>query len=799
MKQKSKKTAKSIIAGVLLACMLMSGGLSTVGSYITQGIVASAADVTVVESGSCGAEGNNVVYTLDSEGTLIISGSGKMVSFDWWGRSTFHNDSNIKQVIIKDGVTSIGIDAFDGFTGLTSITIPDSVTEIGSGAFYNTAWYNNQPDGLVYAGKVVYEYKGEMPENTSIQLKKGTVGIADDAFEYCTGLTSITIPDSVTSIGDYAFEYCTGLTSITIPDSVKSIGNGAFLRCTGLTSITISDSVTSIGDDAFRNCTGLVSIDVDKNNTVYSSDNGVLLNKDKTTVILCPRGKKGTYTIPDSVTSIGDDAFEYCTGLTSITIPDSVTSISYYAFRICTGLVSIDVDKNNTVYSSDNGVLLNKDKTTIILCPECKKGTYTIPNSVTSIGDDAFYGCTGLTSITIPDSVTSIGDDAFEDCTGLTSITIPDSVTSIGDDAFEYCTGLTSITIPNSVTSIGDDAFYGCTGLTSITIPDSVTEIGSGAFYNTAWYNNQPDGLVYAGKVVYEYKGEMPENTSIQLKKGTVGIVDDAFYDCTDLTSITIPNSVTSIGDCAFYGCTGLTSITIPDSVMEIGLSAFEDCTDLTSVEISDSVTEIGGWAFDDTTWYNNQTDGLIYLGKVAYKYKGEMPENISIQLKNDTVSISGNAFRGCSGLISVEIPDSVEKIGSAAFKGCSNLKSVKIPDSVTFIGWYAFGYMSYFGDDPAKTDGFVIYGVSGSAAEIYANENNMTFVEIQNKILGDTNGDESVDIADALMIARYDAGLVELDETQLSVSDVNTDDSVDIADALMVARFDAGLIDSLS
>ena len=176
MKQKSKKTAKSIIAGVLSACMLMSGGLSTVGSYITQGIVASAADVTVVESGSCGEEGNNVVYTLDSEGTLIISGSGNMGNSA--NSSPFYDDSNIKQVIIKDGVTSIGYWAFEDCTGLTSITIPDSVKSIGNGAFLR-----------------------------------------------CTGLTSITIPDSVKSIGNRAFENCRGLTSITIPDSVTSMGN----------------------------------------------------------------------------------------------------------------------------------------------------------------------------------------------------------------------------------------------------------------------------------------------------------------------------------------------------------------------------------------------------------------------------------------------------------------------------------------------------------------------------------------------------------------------------------------------
>ena len=310
----------------------------------------------------------------------------------------------------------------------------------------------------------------------------GTI-IITDCKESASG--AITIPSEidgkpVTSIGYNAFSFCTGLTSITIPNSVTSIGTYAFYGCSGLTSITIPNSVTSIGDWAFHGCSGLTSI-----------------------------------TIPNSVTSIGDLAFHGCSGLTSITLGNSVTSIGGWAFNGCTGLTSINVASDNNYYSDNNGVLFNKKKTELIRYPEGKSQTsYTIPNSVTSIGNYAFWGCSGLTSITIPDSVTSIGSWAFENCTGLTSITLGNSVTSIGSWAFENCTGLTSITIPNSVTSIGSYAFYGCTGLTSITIPNSVTRIG-----------------------------------------------DEAFWNCTGLTSITIPNSVTRIGDRAFIGCTGLKDV----------------------------------------------------------------------------------------------------------------------------------------------------------------------------------------------------------------------------------------------
>ena len=491
-----------------------------------------------------------------------------------------------------------------------------------------TIYYNWNKDktelGVTYLNEDANSYHGivVIPESVKYEGKVYSVtDIGVDAFHH-NSLTSITIPSSITSIGADAF-FCCELTSVhisdlsawckisfgdnpllwahhlyingkeitnlEIPNSVESIGERAFEYCTGLTSITIPNSVTSIGGSAFYGCSGLTSIKVESGNEKYDSRSNCNAIIETSSNILIA-GCNNTI-IPNSVTSIGSGAFSSCSGLTSVTIP----------------------------------------------------------NSVTSIGDDAFTGCTGLTSVTIPNSVTSIGNYAFYGCSGLTSVTIGNSVTSIGISAFRWCSGLTSVTIPNSVTSIGSSAFGGCTGLTSVTIPNSVTSIGHYAFDGTEWYNNQPDGLVYAGKVAYKYKGNMPDNTSITIKDGTMRITERAFEYCTGLTSITIPNSVTSIGSSAFYG----------------------------------------------TAWYNNQPDGLVYAGKVAYKYKGEMPGNTSIIIKNGTLGITGSAFSYCSGLTSVTIPNSVTSIGDGAFSWCSGLTSITIGNSVTSIGDDAFSYCS--------------------------------------------------------------------------------------------------------
>ena len=425
---------------------------------------------------------------------------------------------------MSSSVTTIGDNAFNRCWNLTSVSMP-SVTTIGDWAFSFCSAL------------------------TSVSMPSVTT-IGDNAFYWCESLTSVSMP-SVTTIGGGAFCDCVALTSVSIP-SVTTIGNWAFRYCSALTSVHIPASCTSIVGNPFQQCKSLEEIVVDENNPNYSSMDGVLYDKYMSTLIACP-GKKSSIDMSSSVTTIGDGAFMYCNALTSVSMPSvttiggsafyscdgltsvsmpSVTTIGDKAFRYCSSLTSIDipasctsivgntfkdcksleeivVDENNPNYSSADGVLYDKDKTTLIGWPTAEGEIDIIP-SVTTIGEYAFSDCSALTSVSMP-AVTTIGYGAFGSCEALTSVSMP-SATTIGEYAFGNCSALTSVEMPEA-TTIGDNAFSSCDGLTSVSMP-SVTTIG-----------------------------------------------DEAFRYCSSLTSIDIPASVTTLGNSAFGDCNGLTSV----------------------------------------------------------------------------------------------------------------------------------------------------------------------------------------------------------------------------------------------
>ncbi len=488
--------------------------------------------------------------------------------------------------------------------------------------------------------------------------------IRNEAFLMCDDLTSVVIPNTITTIGPSAFDCCFSLSSLIIEDGEETlylwynyfnkndVGEGLFYHCpltsiylgrnldyptykaggyspfykTSVVSLTIGNSVTSIGDNAFMWCSELTSV-----------------------------------TIPNSVTSIGKDAFTYCTGLTSVTIGNSVTSIGDYAFSDCSGLTSLSIG-----------------------------------NSVTSIGNNAFMWCSELTSVTIPNSVTSIGNDAFLHCTGLTSLSIGNSVTSIGDYAFCACSGLTSLSIGNSVTYIGDHAFFECSSLSTLILEDGskTLTIGSNYLWSEELFDCPLTTLYLGRNISYPTDNSPFYNkktlTSLTIGKTVTRIPESAFASCKGLTSLKIPNSVTSIGNDAFSACSGLTSVSIGNSVTSIGDYAFSDCSGLTSLSIGNSVTSIGNNAF----MWCSELSSLTIPNSVKSIGKGVFYECIGLKEVKLSISLSKIpyvAFSGCKSLEKINIPDPVRTIEADAFRECSSLTQVTLPGSLRKMSLNAF------------------------------------------------------------------------------------------------------------
>ncbi len=773
----------------------------------------------------------------------------------------YYNITSDNEVAVTYQGTDIESAAYSG-----NVVIPETVT-------YNGVTYSvtTIDEGAFYV----------CTDLTSISIPNTITCIRWYSFYGCTSLKIVNLPGSITNIEEYTFSECSSLTSVSIPSSVTTIAEGAFMGCSALTSIGLPSSVVSIADYAFVNCNSLITVYSFINpenismgygvfylegysyNTDYSFrtlyvlpgySNGYqqdvwgwfgfncnivemnpvkvdgiyykFINDNEVAVTSGNEYYTGEVNIPEtislggvtfSVSTIDRTAFSYCSELTSVVIPKSVTSINVQAFSGCNSLSSIVVASDNPTYDSRencNAIIRTASNELIVGCQNT-----VIPNTVTSIGERAFYECSSLTEIVIPNSVISIDKQAFRYCSSLSSISISNSVTSIGDYAFSGCTGLTSVNIPNSVTTFGTYVFYNCRGLTTATFSNPTSSIAYGIFCNCTGLKN-----VIIPNSVTEIKGE-------------------AFLGCTSLESISLPNSVTTIGYAAFRE-SGLMSIVIPGSVQTIGEKVFMNCENLTDVTLSEGLLLIDEEAFSKCGISEIQLpESLVRIGEQAFEHTFltsiTIPKNVAYLGNEDEDELYGDVFNGCLSLTEVNvdelnttyvscdgmlltkdmqtllyyprgksgecvIPNAVTTIYKEAFYRCDGLTSVTIPKSVEYIaydafyGCYALSLVRVFAITPPTVvgDSFDSYSyevavleVPESSVDAYRNHQywgRFQIIQPISEAAGDVDGDGNVTIGDVTnLIDLLLNGGVSV--TQYPNADVDGDGNITIGDVTKI------------
>ena len=621
-----------------------------------------------VNGAFCGC--TNLSNITFEEGTKKIAGN------------LFANCSGIKSITIPDTVTEIGDSAFEN-SGLVEVTFGNSVQKICMSAFQDTALVEvTMPDSVTVAERRAFRDCTSLKDLT---LSKSLTTVESETFRGCTSLTSIEIPKSLTECARWdtyfyaegAFCGCNNLSNVTFEDGTKTIAGYLFANCSGIKSITIPDTVTKIGDSAFEN-SGLVEV------TFGNSVQKICMSAFQDTALV-------EVTMPDSVTVAERRAFRDCTSLKDLTLSKSLTTVESETFRGCTSLTSIEIPKSLTECARWDTYFYAEGA----FCGCNNLSNVTFEDGTKTIAGYLFANCSGIKSITIPDTVTKIGDAAFKNSglekvtlgsnigeigayaflnTALTEAAMPDSIQTFGESCFKNNTSLHEVKLPMHVKSIPDQAFSGCTSLNRIVIPDSVTQIGNDAFYNctaleTAQFGNSLQSI---GNEAFRLCTSI---SNITIPMGTVTIQANAFRDCAGLITVTIPASVTSIGGSAFQNCDSLVKIAIPDSVTSFGTYVFYDCDSLTDVTLSGNMTSIPQYTFGD-----------------------------------------------CDVLEQVAVPRRATSIDGYAFANAVKFHAITIPRSVTSIASTAFSY-------PQK---LTIYGVAGTYAETFANEKNITFVDKQ-------------------------------------------------------------------
>ena len=712
--------------------------------------------------------GDDLTWTLE-DGVLTVSGTGDMWDFSllWDQQNSGYvstapwrsRAAEIRQVVVLPGVTSVGDYAFglqrysgsdlDQCDQITSLTLPEGLTRIGICAF-------NGCTGL-----------------QSLRLPESVTSIEDWAFARCSSLTELTIPQGVTAIGEYTFSGCDGLTELTIPGGVRSLAPYAFGSCDNLTRVTVPAGVTEGADLAFANCTALEEILVAEGNSAYASRDGMLYTKDLGTLLCCPGGKSGVILLPPGVRRIGNSAFSWNEKITAVALPDGLAEIGDSAFSLCSQLARVNLPKSLTAIGS--GAFRNCSALTELI----------LPAGLTEIRDSAFSGA-GLTSVLIPAGVTSIGNDAFA-WNSLKEIRFEGAAPQIAGDAFSDVTATAYYLESDPSWTEAVRQSYG--GSLTWTAYGPIASGVCGENLTWALYDNGTLAISGTGAMTDFVRSEsgwspapwqenLMEITRVVIGPGATSIGDYAFSGCENLRDVEIPNTVTRIGLGAFSICCSLTHAAIPESVTVLDGDTFDYCMGLTSAYLPASLTQLGDWTFnmcsnltdvvfggtraawqslakantcnryrvtvhctdgdltpadpafcgDDLTWTLENgvltvsgTGAMWDFTPTSTPWYGQTGQVTQVVLEPGVTSIGNYAFLHCDNLTAVSIPDGLVSIGDNAFSNCWSLTGVTFPASLTHVGRYAFSYCRQIRriDIPAGMTEIGDYAFASCGAEV--------------------------------------------------------------------------------
>lgn len=790
-------------------------------------------------------------------------------------------------VVIPDGVTSIGYSAFYDNDSIISITVPESVTIIeGDQNLFRGAFKNC--DNLM-----------------TVNLSNGLQIIGKNAFADCKNLMNITIPSSVRVIDEYAFSGCKSFTSITIPDSVTTFSTGLFANCSKLAMVQFPKNITDIGGAAFHNCTSLKemlipegviylrggafagcknlvrifipdSVEVieeavfsrSMNNTSYSSTpisalvygkQGSCIEsyvkdtdinfideygfKTKNGVLLDYTGSSTEAVIPERVKTIDAEAFADSVTVTSITIPKTVTKIDINAFINCTSLTNIAVDVDNTQYSAVNGCLYSKDGTTLLACP-AGKTEVTFADTITGIGEKAFYNCRNLSSIELPVTLTQISKEAFKNCSALKSVTIPNNVTTIGESAFADCSAMTDMAVPESVSSIGKNVFTDCRVLTvSGTQGSAIQQY----IERTTIPFKDNNGYVTVGTTLTDYVGEA---TKVELPSRVTTVGIRAFENCVSLESVTITENIRTIDDYAFASCDSLIAVIFPKyNINSIGDHSFDNCKQVVLYGEANSYVQKyaenhhlifaseNGVIMPKTVTLlsrdliqslmeKNKTEDVVFAVKtedsrsVTYTFEknsmkmvtGKERFDFGVEITTDYNKLIENTVTG--GAVSGDAVSGPSVSGGAvsepvfaeedfAFKIDYNYEgelpgeaTICIPVDSKWVGQTLYYYeVKDNGECEFVTSGAVNYNAEFVVKQNHCSSYVALTSELTDAMIGDVDANGTVNLADAQLTLKGALGITDLTAKQMKAADVDKNDNITLADAQMVLKIALGII----